>query len=199
MGKSTASGILERLGFGVVDTDDIARAMVAKGQPALEQIRDVLGAEFIRSDGSLDRARLAEVVFGDANARKTLEGILHPRIRACWEARVEEWRLQGLAIGVVVIPLLFEIAVEARFDAVVCVACSAKSQRHRLRERGWTEAHVEGRLSAQLPVELKMQKAGFVVWTEPPVAVHEAQLRQVLATMGVGVGLTPGPRPERFI
>ena len=153
MGKSTASAILTRLGVAVVDTDEIAREMVAPGQPALAEIRGAFGDGVFRADGSLDRSRMAEVIFGNAEARKVLEGILHPRIRAAWADRVGHWRGQGIRCGVVVIPLLYETRVEGQFDAVVCVACSAETQRRRLRERGWTEAHFESRLAAQMPVE----------------------------------------------
>lgn len=188
MGKSTAAAILGRWGVAVVDTDDIARAVVAPGQPALDEIREAFGAGMIRGDGTLDRGRLAEAVFGDAEARRRLEGILHPRIRGVWWERVGEWRGRGIRCGVVVIPLLFETGAEGRFDAVVCVACSPATQRRRLLDRGWSEAHLQRRLSAQMPVETKILRSRFLIWTEPPVAVHEAQWRAVFATLGLLAG-----------
>ncbi len=185
MGKSTASAILARLGVAVVDTDEIAREMVAPGQPALGEIRSAFGDGVFRSDGTLDRSRMAEVVFGNPEARKQLEGILHPRIRAAWAQRVGAWRSGGIGCGVVVIPLLFETGAESQFDAVVCVACSAETQRRRLRERGWTDEHLERRLSAQMSVDSKMVKSRFVIWTETTVEIHEAQWRVVLRTLGL--------------
>lgn len=185
MGKSTASTLLSRLGVAVVDTDELARDVVAPGQPALSEIRAAFGDGVLRDDGSLNRPRMAEVVFGNAEARKTLEGILHPRIRAAWGERVGEWRGRGLRCGAVIIPLLFETGAEGHFDAVACVACSAKTQRRRLLERGWDEAHCERRLAAQMSIEDKVSKSRFLVWTEPPVEVHEAQWRVVLETLGV--------------
>ncbi len=184
MGKSMASAILARLGMAVVDTDEIAREVVAPGQPALAEIRSTFGDGVFRPDGSLDRPRMAEVVFGNPDARKSLEAILHPKIRLAWAERVGNWRSGGVGCGVVVIPLLFETGVEAQFDAVVCVACSAGTQRRRLRQRGWTEDHLERRLSAQMPVELKMQKSRYVIWTETPVEAHEDQWRVVLGGLG---------------
>ncbi len=183
MGKSTASAILARLGLAVVDTDEIAREVVTPGQPALAEIRSTFGESVIRPDGTLDRSRMAEIVFGNPDARKQLEGILHPRIRAAWAQRVGDWRSGGVGCGVVVIPLLFETGVEAQFDAVACVACSAETQRRRLRERGWSEEHLERRLAAQMPVESKMHQSRFVIWTEPSVEVHEAQWQVVLRTL----------------
>lgn len=182
-----ASAILSRLGIAVVDTDEIAREMVAPGQPALAEIREAFGDGVFRPDGTLDRQRVAEVIFRNTDARAKLEGILHPRIRQAWAQRVGGWRSQGVGCGVVVIPLLFETAAENHFDAVVCVACSETSQRQRLRERGWSDEHSARRISAQLPVATKMLKSQYVVWTEPPVPVHEAQLKVILATLGVSV------------
>jgi len=181
MGKSTATAILGRLGVAVVDTDEIARELVKPGEPALVEIRDRFGGAVFREDGSLDRAALAEVVFKDVAARRDLEGILHPRIRESWGRRIGDWAKGGLRCGVVVIPLLFETAAESHFDAIMCVACTGATQRRRLRERGWTEEHLERRLAAQMPVETKMQRSQYVIWTEVPVAVHAAQIEQVLA------------------
>ncbi len=183
MGKSTASALLQRLGMAVVDTDEIARELVAPGQSALAEIQAAFGGEVLRSDGTLDRGRMARIVFGDPDARRRLEEILHPRIRAAWANRVGDWRSGGVACGVVVIPLLFETEAEAQFDAVICVACSAGTQRQRLRERGWSEEHLEQRVSAQMPIESKMRKSGYVIWTETPIAVHEAQWKVVLRTL----------------
>lgn len=169
----------------MVDTDDLAREVVAPGQPALAAVRDAFGDAVIRTDGSLDRARLAERVFRDAGERTRLEQILHPRIRELWMRRVGEWRQAGAPCAAVVIPLLYETAAEGSFDAVLCVACTNASQRLRLRERGWADDQRAGRIAAQLPIETKILKAQFLIWTEPPPAEQETQLRRVLETLGV--------------
>ena len=181
MGKSTATAILARLGVAVVDTDEIARDLVKPGEPALGEIRDRFGSGVFREDGSLNRPALAEIVFKDPEARRDLEGILHPRIREGWGRQIGDWAKGGLRCGVVVIPLLFETKAEAHFDAIVCVACTGATQRRRLRERGWTDEHLERRLAAQMSVETKMQRSQYVIWTEVPVAVHQAQIEQVLS------------------
>lgn len=185
MGKSTAADILARLGLPVLDTDLVARDVVAPGTPALSEIRQTFGPEVLQPDGTLDRARLASVVFGQPALRTRLEGILHPRIRAVWQGQLEAWASAGHAAGAVVIPLLFETTVESRFDAVVCLACSATTQRRRLSARGWTDAQIDGRLAAQLPVAEKILRAAHVIWTEPPPAVHEDQWRCLLRRRGV--------------
>src|SRR5262249_43326036 len=104
---------------------------------------------------------------------------LHPRIRALWLAQAEVWRA-GHRSGVVVIPLLFETDAATQFDATICVACSAATQRRRLMERGWSTEQIEQRLRAQWPSEKKMALADFVVWTEGPLEICTAQLDRIL-------------------
>jgi dephospho-CoA kinase len=183
MGKSTAAELLQQDGVAVVDTDDLARQVVQPGQPALEEIRLAFGSDLIGDDGHLQREAMARLVFADTAARRQLEAILHPRIRALWLEETGRWRAQGCRLGVVVIPLLFETGAAGQFDATVCVACTEATQRERLAARGWTLAQSAQRLQAQWPAERKMALADFVVWTEGTLDVHREQLRR---TMRVG-------------
>ena len=180
MGKSAAAEILIRRGVQVVDTDQLARQLVAVGQPALAEIRAAFGAEALGPDGSLRRAWLAQRVFSDGTARRQLEAILHPRIREAWQAQFVQWRTLGQPLAVVVIPLLFEVGAEAELDATVCVACSTATQRGRLVERGWSEEQIAGRLAAQWPAERKLASARFGVWNEGGLDVLAAQLERIL-------------------
>jgi len=180
MGKSTAAQLLERRGVPICDTDLLARQIVQPGQSALVEIREAFGARVIGPDGGLVREELARIVFADAGQRQRLEAITHPRIRGLWTAEVERWRAEGRTHGVVVIPLLFETNAAACFDFVICVACSAPSQRERLSSRGWTKQEIEHRIAAQWPAQKKMDQSNYVIWTEAGLDVHEAQLRRVL-------------------
>lgn len=175
-GKSTAADFLARHGVPVIDTDQVAREVVAPGEPALDEVRRVFGPEVFDPEGALDRPALAQVVFGDPAKRQQLEAILHPRIRERWLAQVATWRAGGAAVAVVVIPLLFETAAEPHFDAVVCTACSAASQRERLKARGWSETEIANRLAAQWPMEKKISAATYVVWTEGTKEITQRQL-----------------------
>lgn len=183
MGKSTAAAWLAAAGVAVVDTDDLARRVVAPGEPALDEIRAAFGAEMIRSDGSLDRTRLAALVFADATARTRLEAITHPRIRCLWEAALADWRRRNEPVGVVVIPLLFEVGLAAAFDRVLCLACDAATQRARLAPRGWSDAECARRLAAQWPIARKMAAADHVIWTEGSMKVHHRQWRILLKSV----------------
>lgn len=183
MGKSTAAQFLRARGAQVVDTDELARQLVQPGQPALAEIQAEFGKAIIASNGRLRREELAEIIFADAAARKKLETILHPRIRERWLAQVEIWRRENRALAVVVIPLLFETRAESHFNKIICVACSAPTQRQRLLSRGWTPNQIKQRLAAQWPVEQKISRADFVVWTDGAPDVQAQQLERILTAL----------------
>ena len=180
MGKSTAGQLLRHRGVEVADTDARARQLTEPGQPALQEIVQRFGPLVLFADGQLNRAELARVVFADAGARADLEAILHPPIRAAWEAEAQSWCAAGRAIGAILIPLLFETGAASRFDAVICVACSEASQWQRLRLRSWSDDQIRQRLAAQWPVERKIARADFVVWTDTNLETHAAQLERVV-------------------
>jgi dephospho-CoA kinase len=186
MGKSAAEQLLRQRGVSVIDTDALAREVVAPGQPALEEIRQCFGPEVLGPDGRLRRDELARRVFAEPEARRRLEAILHPRIRALWQAQVQTWRAEGRPVAVVAIPLLFETQAERELDFTICVACSAATQQERLKSRGWTTEQMEQRIRAQWPVEKKMAAADFVVWSEGDLELHAAQLERILQALGAG-------------
>ncbi|HEX9045525.1 MAG TPA: dephospho-CoA kinase [Verrucomicrobiae bacterium] len=179
MGKSTAAGFFLQLGARIVDTDALAHELVQPGQPALREIAQEFGSNFIAADGTLKRAEMASLVFADAAARRRLEAILHPRIRERWRNEVELWRSQDCAVAMVAIPLLFETGAEHEFDRIICVACSAAQQRERLRGRGWGHDQISGRIAAQMPVEQKMARSHFVLWAEGSLEAHRRQVAEV--------------------
>jgi dephospho-CoA kinase len=182
-GKSTAADFLRQRGLPVADTDAIAHQLVEPGQPALGEILREFGENIVDEYGRLKRGELARRVFSQPADRRRLEAILHPRIREAWLAAANQWMRQNVAVGVVVIPLLFETAAQGLFYKCVCVACSPAVQRQRLRQRGWDEAQVDGRLAAQWPTWRKMEASDFVIWTECDLATHEAQLDRVLQAL----------------
>src|SRR5579862_4737186 len=119
MGKSACAQLLRDRKIPVVDTDDLAREVVEPGQPALLEVCRLFGPEMLDPAGKLRRDVLARRVFSDPEARKQLEAILHPPIRARWRAQAESWRAQKLPLAVVAIPLLFETRAEQELDAVI--------------------------------------------------------------------------------
>jgi dephospho-CoA kinase len=185
MGKSTAAELLAKRGAKVCDSDALARELVAPGQPALAEIVEAFGGVVLLGDDSLDRAKVGELVFNDSTAREKLEGILHPRIRKVWQARLEDWSVAGERLAVAVIPLLFETQAESSFDKIACVACSPELQRERLRDRGWSDGEIDSRIAAQMAVDEKMRRADHVIWTDGPIEAHAAQWDSVLSSWDV--------------
>jgi dephospho-CoA kinase len=183
MGKSTAAECLRARRVPVVDTDELARQLVQPGQPALGEIQAEFGKNLLTPDGRLRREELAQIVFADSGARQKLEAILHPRIRQRWQAQIETWRRENHPLAVVVIPLLFETGAESAFDKIICVACAAATQRERLLARGWTPDQIRQRLAAQWPVDQKIARSDFVVWTDGALDIHSQQLEQILSAL----------------
>ena len=187
MGKSASAQLLRDRGVRVVDTDDLARQVVEPDQPALAEVLAAFGPEIVGPDGRLRRKAMARLVFADPAARRQLEAILHPRIRMLWRAQVETWRTEGHPLAVVVIPLLFETKAEAELDATICVACRLATQRERLLARGWPPEQIEQRNRAQWPVEQKIARADYLIWTEAGLDVHTAQIERILRTLPASV------------
>jgi dephospho-CoA kinase len=131
-GKTTVAGYFADLGVPVIDTDVIAREVVAKGAPALTQIHDAFGDAVFSEDGSLDRPAMRELVFSDADKRLQLEGILHPKIR---EAAVAQAGAVTAPYMVIVVPLLVESPMQEFMDRILVVDCSEDVQLSRLKAR----------------------------------------------------------------
>lgn len=196
MGKSAAAHILVQCGIPVEDTDDLARSVVAPGQPALAEIQRNFGDDVISPEGTLRRDVLARIVFSDPSAREKLEAITHPRIRELWKQRVEMWRSLSLPkAACIAIPLLFETGAESEFDATICIACSPRTQRSRLAVRGWGAEQTAQRISAQWPIEKKMDKANHVVWSEGRLEILSSQLEVILGQFCVWEKPQPQPAP----
>jgi len=161
-GKSSVSALLARQGAVVIDSDLLAREVVAAGTPGLAEIVDAFGADVLTVDGELDRPAMGKRIFGDAEARRRLESIIHPRVRAA-AAEIER---AASAESVVVhdIPLLVETGQADNFDVVVVVDAPPDVQRGRLRrERGLTASEGDARISAQATRDERLAVADHVV------------------------------------
>ena len=146
-GKTLVAECFAERGVTVLDTDVIAREVVAAGSPGLGQIRDAFGDAVLAEDGSLDRGRLRSQVFADPEARRRLEAITHPLIRRELECRAAA---AGGAYQIHVIPLLVEAGLQDQVDRVLLVDCPETLQISRLRARdGETQQSAHRILAAQ--------------------------------------------------
>jgi dephospho-CoA kinase len=163
-GKSTVDRMLAAHGAVVIDADELARDVVRPGEPALDEVIARFGRGVIRPDGSLDRARLGDIVFADPDAREDLERITHPRITELTGKRIAAALAGSAPLVAVDIPLLFENAREAMFEGVLLVYAPREVQIERLRERnGLDGVAALQRLAAQLPIDEKRDRATWVI------------------------------------
>jgi dephospho-CoA kinase len=161
-GKSIVSAMLAELGAVVVDADVLAREVVAPGTPGLASVVAEFGPQVLAADGSLDRAKLGAIVFADPSRRATLEGIIHPLVRA----RAAELEAAAPAGSVVVhdIPLLAETGQAASFEAVIVVDVPSEVQIERMvRERGWSPDEARSRIAAQADRDDRLAVATYVI------------------------------------
>jgi len=173
-GKSTVRAVFERLGVPTSDADRLARDAVAPGTPGLDAVVARFGAGVRAPDGALDRKALARLVFGDDQARRDLEAIVHPLVQAATEA----WYRQlppETPFAVSDVPLLYEVGRDVDFDAVIVAACPVDVQLSRLRARdGMTEEEARRRIAAQWPIDEKVRRADYVISTAGSPADTEA-------------------------
>lgn len=163
-GKSAVSRLFERRGATIIDADQLAREAVKPGTPALAAIVARWGHRMLQSDGTLDRAALRRVVFGDAEALRVLNAIVHPQVEALRSSAIHEARQAGAEIIVCDIPLLFEKGMEDAFDAVVLVDAPEEERLRRLMTmRGLPDVEAMAMIEAQAPSAPKRARADFVI------------------------------------
>lgn len=167
VGKSHVAGLLRELGCHVTDADEVARRVVEPGTEGLRAIVREFGAEVLKEDGTLDRARLGVVVFSDEEKRLRLNALLHPLIQAEQDAQLRRWELADpRGVGVVDAALLIESGGYQRFDKLVVVHCQPEAQLARLmRRNSLTREEAARRIGSQMPQEEKLRYADFTIDT----------------------------------
>ncbi|MFE0016554.1 dephospho-CoA kinase [Mesorhizobium sp. NPDC059054] len=180
MGKSTAAKMFREAGVPVHDSDEaVHRLYAGKAAPLIE-------AAFpgVTRDGTVDRALLGQRVLGDATALKTLEGIIHPLVRADADAFLARHRDAGAPLSVLDIPLLFETGGRGRVDKVVVVSAPAEQQRVRVLARpGMTEEKFESILAKQVSDTEKRRLADYVVDTGSGFEVTRKAIGAIIAEL----------------
>ncbi len=160
-GKTTVAALFTDLGAGLVDTDRVAREVVAAGEPGLEAIVEAFGADILLDSGDLNRSALRAIAFGDPDERRKLEALLHPLIRARTLAQLEALEAP---YAVVVVPLLVETDFAQFVDRVLVVDCPRKLQLERLVRRDQiSAADAEAILAAQVDRETRSAHADDIL------------------------------------
>lgn len=181
-GKSEVTKRLAALGAVVTDADVISREVVAPGTPGLAEIVAAFGSQMLAADGSLDRARLGQLVFGDEYARRTLEGIVHPKVRARRAELAAATPADGIAVDDV--PLLVEAGLAGDYDVVVVVDAPDSVRMHRLvGQRGMAEPDARARIAAQATREERLAAADLVVANDADLETLDARVRELWAEL----------------
>ena len=163
------------------DADSTARALSTHDAEARALIAETFGAEIYSPEGDLKRDELRAIVFADAEKKRALEQILHPRIRRHWAAEAE-LRRHSTELFLADIPLLYETGGEALCDRVVVVACSPRVQLERLMARSSLErTAAEQMIAAQMPLNTKIARADYLVWNNGTRAVLREQAETLAA------------------
>jgi dephospho-CoA kinase len=162
-GKSTVAAMLRELGAEVVDADEATHAVYEPGSPGYDSVVREFGPDFVR-DGGIDRSRLGDLVFRDADARRRLNAIVHPLVREWMAKRTAAAVEQGADVVVQDVPLLFENSLEKLFSSVVLVYVPEELQVERLvAGRGFTPERARAVIAAQMPIEAKRGLAQHVI------------------------------------
>lgn len=178
-GKSTVAGLLAARGARVVDADRIAREVVERGTPGLDAVVAAFGRDVLTAEGALDRPALAAVVFADPGARRRLDGIVHPLVRA----RAAELVAAAPPDAVVVqdVPLLVETGQASSYDLVLVVAADLATRVERLVGRGLSEDDARARIAAQATDEQRRAVADVVLDNSGTLEDLEAQVERFWA------------------
>lgn len=189
-GKSTVSAELRRLGLPIFDADAEAKLAVAKGSEGLAQVIEALGSEYLTAEGELNRAKVAERVFHDKEALKTIEAIIHKIVWARAEQFMQKNRSAEKRLAVLDVPLLIECGWHKLVDSVWLVAVSRKQQIERAMLRsGMTADEVEARIAAQMSLAEKKKYADIVLDNSGTLEETLAAVHKELAQLtGDGCG-----------
>jgi dephospho-CoA kinase len=179
-GKSVVARMFQELGAAVLDADEVAHAVVAVDAPAWEELKQAFGPEYFLEDSSLNRARMARLVFADPEARQLLNAIVHPHVAQEIRERLEALENQGAKMVLVEVPLLFEAGLAGGYDRVIVVDTDPREQVQRLQSRDHRDAQeIQGIIDAQMPLLDKVARADYVVNNRGSLAETRVQVEKI--------------------
>jgi len=181
-GKSLVGRMLRDRGFPVCEADELGHALLEPSSPVYAEVTAEFGPHILGANGVIDRVRLGREIFADDDKRIRLNRLIHPRVHRQWCDWLAAKDAEGAPMGAVIIPLMYEVGLDEQWSAVVCVAAPRAAQAERMRLRGWTDEDAAGRLRAQWPLEVKMERADYVIYNGETIEAVSEQLDRVLKT-----------------
>lgn len=183
-GKSTVAELLLKSGIPVIDADRIAKQVVEPGSQGLAKVIQVFGPGVLSSSKTLDREKMAGLVFNDPKKLKQLEEILHPLVQE-EVLNQKKWLVdQHTPWAVYDVPLLFEKKLQTQFDSIILVTCSKEKQWQRIRERNhWNDQEIQKRLDSQLDLQEKIQFSHHILQNDGSLAELEKKVATFVQLM----------------
>jgi dephospho-CoA kinase len=180
-GKTTVGQMFIELGCPLIDSDEIAHQLFEPGQDVHAAVIQAFGPRIVAADGTIDRKILGDIVFKDSAARAKLNMLVHPAIiQRQREFLADVARTDPKGIGIVSAALMVEIGTYKNYDKVIVLSCPPDLQRMRLKSRsGLSDAEIEARIAAQMPVEEKVKYGDFVIDTSTDLATTRRQVEMI--------------------
>jgi len=186
-GKSTVTKFFRQLGAYIIDWDELARAVVRPHLKAWKEIVEYFGKDFLNEDLTINRQKLAEVVFSDKEKVTKLNHIVHPEVLKEDERMTSEIKsLDPNALIIKDIPLLFELTRPIFADRIVVVSASEQTQLKRLEEMGMSREDAQSRIKSQLSLEEKIKSADFVINNDGPLEETKKQVEEIYSLLRKG-------------
>ena len=186
-GKSTVTNFYRELGAYIIDWDELAREVTRPHLRAWKEIVEYFGKDFLNEDLTINRQKLAEIVFSDKEKVAKLNQIVHPEVFKEDERITNE--IKSLAPDALIIkdiPLLFELTRPIFVDKVVVVSASEQTQLRRLEEKGMSREDAQSRIKSQLPLEEKIRSADFIINNDGPLEETKKQIEEIYSLLRKG-------------
>ena len=186
-GKSTVTNFFRQMGAYVIDWDELAREVVHPHSKAWKEIVEYFGKDFLNEDLTINRQKLAEIVFSDKEKVTKLNQMVHPEVFKEDERITNEIKsLDPDALIIKDIPLLFELTRPVLVDKIVVVSASEQTQLRRLEEKGMSREDVQSRIRSQLPLEGKIKSADFVINNDGSLEETKRQVEEIYSLLRKG-------------
>jgi dephospho-CoA kinase len=181
--------ITELVGAPVIDADEISHQVQSPDGAAYAELIEHFGREILAPDGTIDRRKVAGLVFADRARLAELNAIMHPKVRAEELRLLDEYRHKPLVVFMV--PLLFENGLDSLVDRVAVVVTKDEVRRERLKRRNsWSDSEISRRLTAQWPDDEKVRRAHFVIDNSGTLEETREQVIRMLRTLGMNFRMT---------
>lgn len=176
-GKGAVSGIFAEIGIPSIDTDAVYREMTLSDSPCMRELRGEFGDEVVNSQGGLDRARLASIVFNDPSRLIKLNKIAHSFILDETRRRLAAYKDEGFSAAIVDAPVLFESGFDKECDEIICVLADRDVRTTRIMSRdGITLDAAEKRIASQMPDETLISKCDHVIYNNSDIESLREQI-----------------------